>query len=437
MTDKTQLLSEDMQNKLFGEESEQKYPKVNDEYRQYVTERVLKNQMDFNQRNMFESTSPTNQTGGVQNYDPVLISMIRRSTPNLMAFDLAGVQPMTGPTGSIFAMRARYDNQSGTEALFNEANSAHSGKRTGSAQTGDTSGFAADAFGTGDPATGTGTGKPMSTDSAQNLGSPAGDAWNEMAFSIERADVSVGSRKLKAQFSNEMAYDLKNIHGLDASTELAKILSTEIKAEIDRELLRTINISAKLGAQSATTPGKFDLNADSDGRWLVERFKGLIFQIELEANRVSIDTRRGRANRIVASANVVSLLNMAGVLDYNPALAQNLQSDPSQSTFAGVMSGRYQVFIDPYATIDYVTVGYRGSNAWDAGLYYCPYLPMQMYRSTGEDNFQPKIGFETRYGMIANPFARTEVGGGVKAGEGMGQGENEYFRKMAIANIQG
>lgn len=433
MSDKQQLLSEEMQEKLFGEESEQKFPKVNDEYRQYVTERVLKNQIDFS-KGLYESESPTNQTGGVQNFDPVLISMVRRSTPNLMAFDLAGVQPMTGPTGSIFAMRARYDNQSGTEALFNEANSAHSGVGT---QTGDTSGFAADAFGSGDPATGTDKGTGMTTDSAQTLGSPAGDPWKEMAFSIERADVSVRSRKLKAQFSNELAYDLKNIHGLDASTELAKILSTEVKAEIDRELLRTINISAKIGAQTATTPGRYDLTADSDGRWLVERFKGLIFQIELEANRVSIDTRRGRANRIVASANVVSLLNMAGVLDYNPALAQNLQADPSQSTFAGVMSGRYQVFIDPYASIDYVTVGYRGANAWDAGIYYCPYLPMQMYRATGEDNFQPKIGFETRYGIIANPFARTEVGGAVKAGEGLGQGENEYFRKMAIANIQG
>lgn len=433
MSDKQTLLSEEMHEKLFGEESEQKYPAINDDYRQYVTERVLKNQIDFS-KGLYESENPTNQTGGVQNYDPVLISMVRRSTPNLMAFDLAGVQPMTGPTGSIFAMRARYDNQTGDEALFNEAKSGHSGAGT---QAGDTSGFAADAFGTGDPATGTDYGTGMTTDNAQTLGSPAGSPWNEMAFSIERADVSVKSRKLKAQFSNELAYDLKNIHGLDASTELAKILSTEVKAEIDRELLRTINVSAKLGAQTMTTPGRYDLTADSDGRWLVERFKGLIFQIELEANRVSIDTRRGRANRIVASANVVSLLNMAGVLDYNPALAQNLNSDPSMSTFAGVMSGRYQVFIDPYATIDYVTVGYRGANAWDAGIYYCPYLPMQMHRATGEDNFQPKIGFESRYGIIANPFARTNVGGGVKTGEGLGQGENEYFRKMAIANIQG
>jgi hypothetical protein len=411
---------------------DEKAPVINDDYKTFVTESVVRNQIEFN-RGINESDDPTNQTPGVKNFDPVLIKMVRRSMPKLMAFDLTGVQPMSGPTGSIFAMRARYNNQTGSEALFNEANSAFSGAGT---QAGDTSGFAADAFGSGDPATGTSYGTGMSTDAAESLGSPAGDPWNEMAFTIERTDVSVKSRKLKAQFSRELQYDLKNIHGLDAETELANILSTEIVSEQDRELLRTINVAAVLGAQNASTPGKFDLTADADGRWLVERFKGLIFQIELEANRVSIDTRRGKANRVICSANVASALNMAGVLDYNPALASAMQVDPSANTYAGTLLGRYQVYIDPYAAIDYVTVGYRGANAWDAGVYFCPYLPLEMYRANSEDTFAPKIGFATRYGIIANPFEHNDING-ARAGKGLGQGENRYFRKFAVGNIQG
>lgn len=412
--------------------NDEKAPAITDDYRKYVTETVIENQIKFN-KGINESDDPTNQTTGVSNFDPVLIKMVRRSMPKLMAFDLTGVQPMSGPTGSIFAMRARYNNQTGTEALFNEADSAFSGAGT---QTGDTSGFAADAFGTGDPTTGTGYGTGMSTDTAESLGSTTGDPWNEMAFSIERTDVSVKSRKLKAQFSRELAYDLKNIHNLDAETELANILSTEITAEIDRELLRTINVAAVLGAQSASVPGRFDLAADSDGRWLVEKFKGLLFQIELEANRVSIDTRRGRANRVICSSNVASALNMAGVLDYNPALASNMNVDPSSGTYAGVLMGKYQVYIDPYAAIDYVTVGYRGSNAWDAGVYYCPYLPLEMYRAVGEDTFSPKIGFASRYGIIANPYEHNDKDG-ARPGKGLGQGENRYFRKFAVANLTG
>lgn len=412
--------------------NDEKAPVINDNYRRQVTESVIENQIRYNQ-GMNESETPTNQTGGVANFDPILIKMVRRSMPKLMAFDLTGVQSMTGPTGSIFAMRARYNTQTGTEALFDEANTAFSGA---GAQAGDTSGFAADAFGTGDPVTGTGTGTGMTTANAQLLGTDSGDAWNEMAFSIERTDVSVKSRKLKAQFSRELAYDLKNIHNMDAETELANILSTEITAEIDREILRTINVAAVLGAQSAAVPGLFDLAADSDGRWLVEKFKGLLFQIELEANRVAIETRRGRANRVICSSNVASALNMAGVLDYNPALASNMNVDPTAGTYAGILMGKYQVYIDPYAGRDYVTVGYKGDNSWDAGIFYCPYLPLEMYRAVGEDSFAPKIGFASRYGIIANPYEHNDASG-ARAGKGLGQGENRYYRKFAVANLTG
>ena len=412
--------------------NDEKAPVINDDYRRQVTESVIENQIRYNQ-GMNESETPTNQTGGVANFDPILIKMVRRSMPKLMAFDLTGVQSMTGPTGSIFAMRARYNTQTGTEALFDEANTAFSGA---GAQAGDTSGFAADAFGTGDPVSGTGTGTGMTTANAQLLGTDTGDAWNEMAFSVERTDVSAKSRKLKAQFSRELAYDLKNIHNMDAETELANILSTEITAEIDREILRTINVAAVLGAQDAAVPGLFDLAADSDGRWLVEKFKGLLFQIELEANRVAIETRRGRANRVICSSNVASALNMAGVLDYNPALASNMNVDPTAGTYAGILMGKYQVYIDPYAGRDYVTVGYKGDNSWDAGIFYCPYLPLEMYRAVGEDSFAPKIGFASRYGIIANPYEHNDASG-ARAGKGLGQGENRYYRKFAVASLTG
>jgi len=412
--------------------NDEKAPVINNDYRRQVTESVIENQIRYNQ-GMNESETPTNQTGGVANFDPILIKMVRRSMPKLMAFDLTGVQSMTGPTGSIFAMRARYSNQTGTEALFDEANTAFSGA---GAQAGDTSGFAVDAFGVDDPDVATATGTGMSTANAQLLGTDSGDAWNEMAFSIERTDVSVKSRKLKAQFSRELAYDLKNIHNMDAETELANILSTEITAEIDREILRTINVAAVLGAQSAAVPGLFDLAADSDGRWLVEKFKGLLFQIELEANRVAIETRRGRANRVICSSNVASALNMAGVLDYNPALASNMNVDPTAGTYAGILMGKYQVYIDPYAGRDYVTVGYKGDNSWDAGIFYCPYLPLEMYRAVGEDSFAPKIGFASRYGIIANPYEHNDASG-ARAGKGLGQGENRYYRKFAVASLTG
>lgn len=425
-------------------ESDQ-FPKISNDHRRNVTEQLLSNQIKF-MKGIVESEAPTNATGAaVANFDPVLIKMVRRSMPQLMAFDLMGVQPMSAPTGSIFAMRARYASQTGAEAGFNEANSGFSGAGT---QAGDTSGFPKGFFvpddaGTAgvdesDPAVSTSYGTGMSTAAMEALGVDNGTAWNEMAFSIERVDVSAKGRKLKAKFSRELQYDLKNVHGLDAETELGNILAEEIRAEIDRECLRTINVAAKVGAQKATKAGLFDMTADSDGRWLVERFKGLLFQLEIEANAVAKATRRGKANRVICSSNVASALNMAGVLEYNPALAANLNVDEASATFAGVLLGRYQVFVDPYATVDYITVGYKGGNAWDAGVYFCPYLPLEMYRTTGEDNFQPAIGFSTRYGIIANPFDHNYLNAGVatpQAGKGLGQGENSYFRKFAVGSL--
>lgn len=403
-------------SKLMTDES---FSPVKNETRRTVTESLLQNQIRFMRQGLNESDAPTNQTAGVVNWDPVLIKMVRRSTPQLMAFDLAGVQPMSAPTGQIFAMRARYNDQKGPEN-FGEANTAHSG--TGS-HSGDTSGF------------NTTTGHGMEKEAGEGLGGRGKEAWAEMGFTIERSDVSAKTRKLKAQFSRELQYDLMNVHGLNVETELANILSQEITAEIDRELLRTINTSAVIGCQNTATPGTFNMDADSSGRWLVEKFKGLLFRLELEANQVSRATRRGRANRIIASSNVVSALNMAGVLEYNPNLANTLNVDETSSTFAGILFGRYQVHIDPYATIDYVTIGYKGVNSWDAGIYYAPYLPLEMYRGQSEDTFDPKIGFATRYGMVANPFAASLTNGGVKPGKGLGQGENEYFRKFRVTGL--
>lgn len=411
-----------------------KFPKIGNDYKKYVTEKALENQLKFMQGVNEASADVQTQTSGVSNWDPILIRMVRRSMPQLMAFDLAGVQPMSGPTGSIFAMRSRYDSQTGDEALHDEAKTGQSG--TG-ANAGDTSGFPADHFSTGDPATGTDYGTGMDLATAEALGTTSGTPWNEMSFTIERTDVSAKSRKLKASFSRELQHDLRQIHGLDAESELANILSTEITAEMDRELLRTINVSAVIGAQDAAVAGAFDLSTDSDGRWLVEKFKGLLFQLELEANQVAKDTRRGKANRVICSSNVASALNMAGVLDYNPSLAANLNVDETSSTFAGVLLGRYQVHIDPYATVDYITVGYKGANAWDAGVYWCPYVPLEMYRAVGEDSFQPRLGFATRYGVIANPYESTLPNGDAVAGKGLGQGENRYFRKMRVLNITG
>ena len=388
--------------------------------------------------------------GPVAGFDPVLISLIRRSMPNLVAYDLAGVQPMSGPTGLIFAMRSRYTNQSGTEALFNEADTAFSGQGDGLDET---AGFSDGVAGMGTTAQGgsnpgllnpVGTasstsynvGQGMKTGDSENLGNGAGNQFNEMAFSIEKVLVEAKSRALKAEYSLELAQDLKAIHGLNAEAELANILSTEILAEINREVIRTIYKVAEQGAAANTaTAGVFDLDIDSNGRWSVEKFKGLLFQIERDANAIAQRTRRGKGNVVMCSADVASALSMAGVLDYTPALNANLNVDDTGNTFAGVLLGKYRVYIDPYAANvaaqQYYVVGYKGSSPYDAGLFYCPYVPLQMVRAVGENTFQPKIGFKTRYGLVANPFAEgTEQGlGRLKVNQ------NRYYRRVQIKNL--
>ena len=417
-------LTEELQKKWAPVLEHPELDAITDPYKKAVTTLVLENQqqaMRQDQQSLNEITSAAapNVTGsGISNFDPVLISLVRRSLPNLIAYDVAGVQPMTGPTGLIFAMRARYESQTGTEAFYNEANTMFSGR--GSAQ--NPYGFQ------GTTATDTGsnfansaslavtTGTAMPTANAEVLGL-AGDvsgalAFQQMAFSIEKVTVTAQSRALKAEYSLELAQDLKAIHGLDAETELSNILSTEILAEINREVIRTIYTVAVAGAQfGTTTAGFFDLDTDSNGRWSVERFKGLIFQIERDANVIAKQTRRGKGNVLIVSSDVASAMAMAGVLSYTPALTADLQVDDTGNTFAGLLHGRMKVYIDPYfggytTNQELVTIGYKGSSPYDAGLFYCPYVPLQMVRAVDQFTFQPKIGFKTRYGMVANPFAQ-------------------------------
>jgi hypothetical protein len=374
--------------------------------------------------------------------------------PNLVAYDLAGVQPMNAPTGLIFAMRSRYVNQSGTEALFNEVETAFSGiGTTNSAMGSVTPGMVNAAVGLGttgqsgsnpgllNPSTNAtqaaySVGEGMRTDDAENLGGPGGQAFNEMAFSIEKVTVTAKSRALKAEYSLELAQDLKAIHGLNAEAELANILSTEILAEINREVIRTIYKVAETGAQVNTqTAGTFNLDVDSNGRWSVEKFKGLLFQIERDANAIAQRTRRGKGNIILCSADVASALTMAGVLDYTPALNANLNVDDTGNTFAGVINGKYRVYIDPYsanvAATQYYVIGYKGTSPYDAGLFYCPYVPLQMVRAVGENTFQPKIGFKTRYGMVENPFSQ-----GTTQGSGtLTVNSNRYYRRVSVTNL--
>jgi len=363
----------------------------------------------------FASTSAAG--GPTAGYDPVLISLVRRAMPNLIAYDIAGVQPMTGPTGLIFAMRSTHTNQTAAnEVFYNEADTSFSGAGTHSAN----------APGQASVTTGTG----MDTADAEALGS-TGDAFAEMAFSIEKVTVAAKSRALKAEYTTELAQDLKAVHGLDAETELANILQSEILVEINRELVRTIYTNAVQGASATATPGTFDLDVDANGRWSVEKFKGLMFQIEQEANAIAKGTRRGKGNMVICSSDVASALQMAGVLDYTPALNSNsLNVDDTGNTFAGVLNGRYKVYIDPYAGANYMVVGYKGSSSFDAGLFYCPYVPLQMVRAVGENSFQPKIGFKTRYGMVSNPFVGATPANGLASA-----GTNQYYRKFAVSNI--
>ncbi len=440
-------LYEDLQNKWQPIIEHADLPNIQDSHRKSVTavclentETALRESQAFSPRSLLE-TAPTNATGaGVDNYDPVLISLVRRAMPNLVAYDLVGVQPMTGPTGLIFAMRSRYTNQSGAEAFYTEANTAHSTSVAGVANT-LIGGADAGNVGTqpsGDDSTYNFAGG-MTTTQAEALGSASNVAFAEMAFSIEKIAVTAKSRALKAEYSMELAQDLKAIHGLDAETELANILSTEILAEINREIVRTVNLVAVTGAQeNTTTAGTFDLDTDSNGRWMVEKFKGLMFQIEREANEIAKGTRRGKGNIMLCSSDVASALQMAGVLDYTPALnSNNLTVDDTGSTFAGVLNGRIRVFIDPYfaasSGVHYMTVGYKGSSAFDAGLFYCPYVPLQMVRAVGEDTFQPKIGFKTRYGIVENPFARGT--GAISAQGVLDDNANKYYRRVLVNNL--
>jgi hypothetical protein len=374
---------------------------------------------------------PTSLTGGVSTYDPVLISLVRRAMPNLIAYDICGVQPMTGPTGLIFAMRPQYSNQTtGANAFYNESNTAFATYgMTGSGLGQSTSNLGTTP--TGDPAT-YNFGSGANTAVAERLGATGQGDFNQMAFSIDRVTVTAKTRALKAEYTIELAQDLKAIHGLDAETELSTILSAEILSEINREIVRTINLTARPGAAETTAPGTFDLDIDSNGRWSVEKFKGMMFQIERDANRIAKDTRRGKGNIVLCSSDVASALQMAGVLDYAPALnSNNLQVDDTGNTFAGVLNGRMRVYIDPYAVANYMTVGYKGASAFDAGIFYCPYVPLQMVRAVGQDTFQPKIGFKTRYGVVANPFSR----GNSADGGPLLENVNVYYRRILVNNI--
>ena len=439
------ILTEEAQRKWQPVLEHPDLPKIVDAHRRAVTAVILENTENAlreagaqlgNQRLLGEdaATNNTSANQNIDNFDPVLISLVRRSMPNLIAYDICGVQPMTGPTGLIFAMRARYGAQDGTEAFYNEANTVFSSK-SGQAGIGNTS------VGTV-PVTSnnvfnndynTGIGLPLAN--AEALGTSSNPGFAEMAFSIEKVTVTARSRALKAEYTMELAQDLKAIHGLDAETELSNILSAEILAEINREVIRTINVTAVRGANTGTTAqGIFDLDTDSNGRWSVEKFKGLMFQVEREANQIAKDTRRGKGNIIVCSSDVASALQMAGVLDYAPALnSNNLNVDDTGNTFAGVLNGRMRVYIDPYTTGNYMVVGYKGANAFDAGLFYCPYVPLQMVRAVDQNSFQPKIGFKTRYGMVANPFAEGDAS---NAGLGrLQQDTNKYYRRVIVNNL--
>ena len=430
-------------------------PEIKDSYRRAVTTLILENQEKAmsEDREFLGEAAPNNATANVANWDPILISLVRRAMPSLIAYDVCGVQPMTGPTGLIFAMKAKYTSQASTapEALFNEANT----------------GFAAQAQ---NPTTGAQTTPQVGSDVVKNISAAAynvvpgmstataealGDAGNnqfaQMAFSIEKSTVTAKSRALKAEYTMELAQDLKAIHGLDAETELANILSAEILAEINREVVRTIYVNARMGAQSnTTTRGIFDLDTDSNGRWSVEKFKGLMFSMERDANAIARDTRRGKGNIMICSADVASAMTMAGLLDYQSALQDNLNVDSTGNTFAGVLNGRLKVYIDPYMNMvqpyvaataasgatasQYYVVGYKGTSPYDAGLFYCPYVPLQMVRAVGENSFQPKIGFKTRYGLSRNPFAENTAAfsGADTAGAA---NSNVYYRRAQVSNL--
>jgi hypothetical protein len=424
-------------------------PKIADPYKRAVTTLILENQEKAlrEDRGFLGETAPVNSTGGGQmdTWDPILISLVRRAMPNLIAYDVCGVQPMTGPTGLIFAMRSSFASQDGAEALVDldvpPAN-ASSGQNVAGELTADAAGTNPSILNDSPAGTYT-TPTGMTTAQAEALGDSADNAFNQMAFSIEKSTVTAVSRALKAEYTMELAQDLKAIHGLDAETELSNILSSEILAEINREVIRSLYITAVKGAQvNTTTAGIFDLDTDSNGRWSVEKFKGLMFAIERDANAIGQQTRRGKGNMVICSADVASALQMAGVLDYTPALSNNLNVDDTTTTFAGVMNGRYKVYVDPYAAnvaaSQYYVVGYKGTSPYDAGFFYCPYVPLQMVRAVGEDTFQPKIGFKTRYGLAANPFAAAgaaAAGDTVNTDASLDANTNAWYRRVKVSNL--
>ena len=446
-------LTENLQEKWQPVLEHPDLPKIEDSYKRAVTTVILENQeravredrsfmAEAAPANSMGASSSTASDGSVDIFDPVLISLVRRAMPNLIAYDICGVQPMTGPTGLIFAMKSRFGSQAGAEALFNEADTDFSARDaagdTGSpdAQSGTNPATLNDRPSAGTYTTGFG----MTTAQAETLGDGS-DEFAEMAFSIDKVTVTAKSRALKAEYTMELAQDLKAIHGLDAETELANILSSEILSEINREVVRTIYSHAKAGAQvNTTTAGIFDLDTDSNGRWSVEKFKGLMYQLERDANAIAQKTRRGKGNLIICSADVASALQMAGVLDYAPALSSNLNVDDTGNTFAGVLNGKFRVYVDPYAAnvsaSQYYVVGYKGTSPYDSGLFYCPYVPLQMVRAVGQNSFQPKIGFKTRYGMVQNPFA-TSAGTGAldNSGAVAASAQNEYYRRVKVTNI--
>ena len=415
-------------------------PEIADSHKKMVTamvlentERALRESAAAGAHQQLLSEQPTNTIGdnfgsNIAGFDPILISLVRRTLPNLMAYDVCGVQPMTGPTGLIFALTSQYaantthpyDTGEWSEAMYDEADTSYSG--TG------THGGASDGSGT------RGTGD--TTANAETKGT-SGNEFGEMAMKIEKVTVTAKSRALKADYSLELAQDLKAVHGLDAEAELSNILAAEILAEINREVIRTINWAAVSGSQgTVASNGTFDLDVDASGRWSVEKFKGLMFHIEREANKVAKDTRRGKANLIICSSDVASALQMAGVLDYTPALNSNsLAVDDTGNTFAGVLNGRFRVYVDPYATTNYMTIGYKGAGAFDAGMFYCPYVPLQMVRAVDQDTFQPKIGFKTRYGMVENPFAHSVQGTPAVSDGAFTANSNAYYRNSLVANL--
>jgi hypothetical protein len=437
------LINEEIQKKWGPVLEHPDLPSIKDSHKRSTiaqllenTEAAMREAGQYAPQSLLETNGPsTNLAGGALNYDPVLISLVRRAMPNLIAYDICGVQPMTGPTGLIFALRPQYSSQSGNDAFYNEANTGHATINAGN----NSLGQSGNNVGTVPAATNAAYNfaAGMSTAQAEMLGTTSNAEFAQMAFSIDKVTVTAKSRALKAEYSIELAQDLKAIHGLDAETELSSILSAEILAEINREVVRTIGLTASSGATDTTSAGTFDLDVDSNGRWSVEKFKGLMFQIERESNAIAKATRRGKGNIIICSSDVASALQMAGVLDYAPALnSNNLQVDDTGNTFAGVLNGRTRVYIDPYAGGNYVVCGYKGSSAFDAGVFYCPYVPLQMVRAVGQDSFQPKIGFKTRYGMVANPFSKGAIdAAAATTGGDLAANTNVFYRRFLVSNI--